>query len=167
MDFGTLDIFARILHVASVLVWVGHNWANVISQPRYRRVLPDAPGEAIRDLFVAASKREHATFRYASLLALGTGLWMLWSNGVLFDALLLQRNFALLGAGVWLALLMVANLWFVLWPYQKKVLGFVPATTEERLRYTRITFLSSRTNTILSIPTLSFMVAGAHGGGPF
>jgi uncharacterized membrane protein len=60
-------------------------------------------------------------------------------------------------------MLMVANLWLVMWPHQKKVLGFVPAPMEERLRCTRITFLASRTNTILSVSTLVLMVAGAHG----
>jgi len=58
---------------------------------------------------------------------------------------------------------MLVNLWLVLWPHQKKVLGFVPATLEERVRCARITFLSSRTNTMLSIPLLFFMAAGSHG----
>jgi len=58
---------------------------------------------------------------------------------------------------------MLLNLWLVLWPHQKKVLGFVPAPMEERVRCSRITFLSSRTNTILSIPLLFFMAASGHG----
>jgi uncharacterized membrane protein len=58
---------------------------------------------------------------------------------------------------------MVLNLWLVLWPHQKRVLGFVPAPAEERARAARVTFLSSRTNTILSIPLLFFMGAGTHG----
>jgi uncharacterized membrane protein len=58
---------------------------------------------------------------------------------------------------------MVLNLWLILWPHQKKVLGYVEATVEERLRCTRITFLSSRTNSFLSVATLFFMVTAAHG----
>ncbi len=58
---------------------------------------------------------------------------------------------------------MVCNLWFVLWPHQKRVLGFVAAPVDERLRCARITFLSARVNTMLSIPVLFFMAAGAHG----
>jgi len=58
---------------------------------------------------------------------------------------------------------MITNLWLVLWPHQKKVLGFVPAADAERIRCSRITFLSSRTNTILSFTTIFFMVSGAHG----
>jgi uncharacterized membrane protein len=59
---------------------------------------------------------------------------------------------------------MMLNVWFVLWPHQKKVLGFVPASVEERLRCSRITHLSARTNTMLSIPLLFFMGAAQHGG---
>ena len=59
---------------------------------------------------------------------------------------------------------MMLNVWFVLWPNQKKVLGLRPALVEERLRCSRITHLSSRTNTMLSIPLLFFMAAGSHGG---
>jgi uncharacterized membrane protein len=58
---------------------------------------------------------------------------------------------------------MVLNLWYVLWPHQKKVLGFIPADDNERIRCSRITFLSSRTNTILSFVTVFFMITGAHG----
>ena len=64
-------------------------------------------------------------------------------------------------------MLMVANLWLVLWPHQKKVLGFVQADVQERLRCARITFLSSRVNTVLSLITITLMIAGAHGGSIF
>jgi len=167
MFLTLIDVAARILHVVSVIVWMGHNWANVISQPRYRGILPTDPPEAVREVFMAAARREHGTFRYASLVALGTGLFMLWNRGLLADALLLNGAAAPIGIGVWLGLIMVANLWFVLWPHQKKVLGFVPAPVAERIRCTRVTFLSSRTNTILSIPAVSFMILGAHGGALF
>ncbi len=167
MDIALADAFARYLHVLSVIVWMGHNWANVVSRPRYRRVLPADPPEAIREVFVAAARREHGFFRYASLVALVTGLFMLWDRGLLADALRLRGSAAPIGIGIWLGLVMVANLWFVLWPHQKKVLGFVAAPVDERLRCTRITFLSSRTNTILSIPAIFFMVMGAHGAALF
>jgi uncharacterized membrane protein len=58
---------------------------------------------------------------------------------------------------------MVLNLWLVLWPNQKRVLGFVPASLEQRLQCSRRTFVSARVNTMLSIPLLFFMAAGAHG----
>jgi len=66
--------------------------------------------------------------------------------------------------GMWIGTVMMLNTWFVLWPHQKKVLGFVPATMQERLHGSRITFLSARVNTMLSIPLLFLMAANQHGG---
>ncbi|WP_288052048.1 urate hydroxylase PuuD [Acidiphilium sp.] len=161
------DPFLRVLHIMAIIVWMGHNWANVISRPRYRRILPEDPPAAMRDLFIAAAQREHGVFRHASLVALTTGILMLLDRGQLADALRLHGASAPLGLGVWLGVIMVANLWFVLWPHQKKVLGFVAASDHERLRCTRVTFLSSRTNTILSLPAIFLMVMGAHGAALF
>jgi uncharacterized membrane protein len=159
-----VDLAARWLHIAGVLVWVGHNWANVVNHPYYRRVLPQDPPDAIRGVFMAASKREHGVFRYASLVVWASGLVMLWMRGELVEAYTLSAPSPWIGLGVWAGTLMLLNLWLVLWPHQKKVLGFVAAPVEERLRCTRVTFLSSRTNSFLSLITLLFMVMGAHGG---
>jgi len=164
VDLTALDGVARYVHIVAIMVWMGHNWVNFIARPRYLRVLPQDPPEAARSVFIAAAQREHGVFRYASLAVIVTGLFMLWDRQELWDALTLHGAAAVIGIGVWLAVIMTANLWFVLWPHQKKVLAFVPATVEERLRCTRITFLSSRTNTILSIPAVFFMVMGSHAG---
>ena len=155
MDLGALDLVARTLHIASVIIWVGHNWVNVVQTPVFRGVLPADPAEAVREVFIGASKREHAIFRHASLVV--------WLTGA-FDALTLSGSSAVIGFGAWTGSLMVLNLWLIMWPHQKKVLGFVEAPIAERLRCARITFLSSRVNTVLSIATLVLMVAGAHGG---
>lgn len=155
---ASLDVFSRLLHILGLLVWMGHNYANVIQNPSFKPAQPSDPGSMI-----AAMKREHGIFRYASLVVLITGLYMLWFRGLLFDALTLSGSSLVIGIGVWIGIIMVANLWYVLWPHQKKVLGFVYATDDERIRCSRITFLSSRTNTILSIVTVFFMVTGAHG----
>ena len=146
------------MHIFSILVWMGHNYANVIQTPSF---IPAQPSDS--EAMTAAMKREHGTFRYASLVALVTGIYMLWYRGMFLDALTLSGHAVVMGVGVWLGFIMVLNLWFVLWPHQKKVLGFIPASDEERIRCSRITFLSSRTNTILSIATLFFMISGAHG----
>ena len=58
---------------------------------------------------------------------------------------------------------MMLNVWLVLWPNQKRVLGFIPASTEERIRRSRVTFLSGRVNTMLSVPLLFFMASSHHG----
>ena len=157
---ASLDLLARWGHILGVLVWMGHNFANFIQRPSFR---PLTPGESPEARFSAAMRREHATFRHASLVTLATGIYLLWYRGLMVDALTLSGRGMVIGLGVWLGLLMVANLWLVLWPHQRKVLGYVAAPADERIRCSRITFLSSRTNTILAFPTLFFMAAGAHG----
>lgn len=164
MALDVIDAGARWLHLMGLLVWMGHNYANVIQNPRYKPAGPTTPMEEIGERFAAALKREHGIFRHASLVVLATGAFMLWHRDTLLDVLMLHDGHVVLGIGVWLGIIMVANLWFVLWPHQKKVLGFIPATIEERIRCSRITFLSSRTNTILSFPALFFMAAGTHSG---
>lgn len=163
MSTEVLDLVARCLHIAGVIVWMGHNWSNVVHNPVYRGVLPQDPPQAAKDVFIAASKREHGIFRHSSLVVLATGLFMLWRRDLLLEALTLSGPAATLGLGVWLGTAMVSNLWLVMWPHQKKVLGSIPADTAERLRCSRVTFLSSRINTVLSFLTLLLMIAGAHG----
>jgi uncharacterized membrane protein len=155
---ASLDVASRILHILGILVWMGHNYANVIQNPKFKPAQPSDPGAML-----AAMKREHGIFRYASLVVLATGFYMLWFRGNLVDALMLSGPSAVIGIGAWLGIIMVLNLWYVLWPHQKKVLGFIPADDNERIRCSRITFLSSRTNTILSFVTVFFMITGAHG----
>jgi hypothetical protein len=158
-----IEVLARWLHFGGALVWIGHNYATAVTRARYVPLTaadlsdPDSPRQR------ALMQREHGTFRYASLVTLASGLLILWQRGWLEPALSLQGPLAPLGLGIWIAALMVCNLWFVLWPHQKRVLGFVPAPLEVRLRASRVTFLSARVNTLLSIPVLFFMGAGAHG----
>lgn len=156
--YASLDVIARIIHILGILVWMGHNYANVIQNPTFKAARPSDPEQML-----SALKREHGTFRYASLFVLGSGFYMLWYREILLDALMLSGTSAVIGVGVWIGIIMVLNLWYVLWPHQKKVLGFIPAEDEERIRCSRITFLSSRTNTILSFVAIFFMVIGAHG----
>jgi len=163
MDATLLEVVARWLHVLGALVWIGHNYATAVTRPRYVPLTaadlsdPESPRQQ------ALLRREHGMFRYASLLTWGSGALILWHRGWLEAALTLQGGLAPIGLGMWIATLMVLNLWFVLWPHQKRVLGFVPAPLEARLHASRVTFLSARVNTMLSIPVLFLMVAGAHG----
>ncbi len=163
MDATLLEVLARWAHYVGALVWIGHNYATAVNRPRYVPLAaadladPDSPRQR------ALLQREHGIFRYASLVTWGSGAFILWQRGWLEGALSLQGALAPIGVGMWLAIFMVLNLWFVLWPHQKRVLGFVPAPLEERLAASRVTFLSARVNTMLSIPVLFFMAAGAHG----
>jgi uncharacterized membrane protein len=159
-----LELLARWLHFLAGIIWVGHNYASVVQRPRWQPLAPSDLAEAGSPRLQAVINREHGTFRWAAVVTWVAGCFMLWQRGWLPGALSLEGSLAPLGVGVYIGTLMLLNLWFVLWPHQKKVLGLVPAPVAERLRCSRITHLSSRTNTMLSIPLLFFMAAGSHGG---
>lgn len=163
MEWPVFDLFMRWAHIIGALIWVGHNYANVVQRPNYRPLQREELSSNQGEVFMTLLNREHGTFRYASVVVWCSGVLMLWQRGWLIDAVTLNGYFAVIGTGFWLGTLMLLNLWLVLWPNQKKVLGFVPATLDERIRSSRITHLSSRTNTMLSIPLLFFMTASSHG----
>jgi uncharacterized membrane protein len=85
-------------------------------------------------------------------------------SGYLLAALGLQRPFTAIGIGMWLALVMAFNVWFIIWPNQKKALGIVTVTPEEKAKAARLAMLTSRANTMLSIPMLYCMVAQQNAG---
>jgi len=161
---ATLDLTLRWAHFLAGIIWVGHNYSSVVQRPTWR---PLTAADLVDDCsarFQALLNREHGFFRWASVVTWCAGVLMLWQHGWLAGAVALQGSLAPIGVGMYIGTLMMLNVWFVLWPHQKKVLGLVPAGIEERVRCSRITHLSSRTNTMLSIPLLFFMAAGSHGG---
>lgn len=164
MDGIAFDLLLRWTHFIAGIIWVGHNYSSVIQRPSWRALAPTDLSDDRSPRFQALLNREHGFFRWASVVAWSAGMLMLWRHGWLAGALGLQGGLAPIGLGVYIGTLMMANLWLVLWPHQQKVLGLKPAGIEERLRCSRITHLSSRTNTMLSIPLLFFMAAGSHGG---
>jgi uncharacterized membrane protein len=164
MDATAIDLVLRWTHFLAGIVWVGHNYSSVVQRPTWRPYTAAELGNDRSERFMALVKREHGFFRWASVVTWATGMLMLWQRGWLPGALALDGALAPIGVGMYIGTLMMANVWLVLWPHQKKVLGIVPATLEERLRCTRITHLSSRTNTMLSIPLLFFMAASSYGG---
>lgn len=164
MDLVLVDVLARWVHFLAGIVWVGHNYASVVQRPSWRPLAASDLADGSGPAFQALMNREHGTFRWAAVVTWLAGLFMLWQRGWLPGALSLDGALAPIGVGTYIGTLMMLNVWFVLWPHQKKVLGIVPAPLEERLRCSRITHLSSRTNTMLSIPLLFFMAAGSHGG---
>ncbi|KIL99505.1 hypothetical protein CCC_04021 [Paramagnetospirillum magnetotacticum MS-1] len=164
LSSALIDLALRWIHVGGALIWIGHNYANFISRPHFVPFAGDGSGlDPTGHDFQARLAREHGTFRWASVVVWCTGLAMLARAGIVTEALSLSGAAAPIGLGFWIGTLMVANLWLVLWPHQKKVLGFVAAPFEERVRCSRVTFLSARVNTLLSIPLLGLMVGGAHG----
>jgi uncharacterized membrane protein len=83
-------------------------------------------------------------------------------NVGLKNAFLLQGPGLIIGIGAWLGTIMLFNVWVLIWPSQKKILGIVQATDEEKARARKIALMASRTNTLLSIPMLMCMVGHGH-----
>lgn len=163
MESHVFDLLLRWAHFFGGLIWVGHNYASVVQRPTFRPLTRSDLVTDSGETSMALLNREHGTFRYASVVTWIAGILMLWQRGWLMDAITLHGYFAVIGMGMWIGTIMLANLWLVLWPHQQKVLGFVPAAVEERIRCARITHLSSRVNTMLSIPLMFFMAASSHG----
>lgn len=161
---AVFDVLARWAHFLAGIIWVGHNYSSVVQRPTWRPLTAADLSSDDSPRFQALLNREHGFFRWASVVTWCAGIYMLWHRGWLPGALGLKGALAPIGLGMYIGTLMMLNVWFVLWPHQKKVLGLVPASLEVRLRCSRITHLSSRTNTMLSIPLLFFMAAGSHGG---
>jgi uncharacterized membrane protein len=163
MDPAIIDVLLRWIHLLAGIVWIGHNYAGVVLVPRFVPYSPaQEPTGVVTSSYMGRVSREHGMFRYTSLVAIATGLLMLANSNRLVSALMLDGIDAPIGLAVWIGIFMAANLWFVMWPHQKKVLGFVEAPDAERVRCSRITFLSARVNTTLSLPLLFFMETGAH-----
>ena len=152
---------ARWLHVLSGLMWVGLlYYFNFVQMPSMAKI-PDEHKPAISKVIAPAAL---FWFRWAAKATLVTGLLLAWLNGYLGSALLLEAPFRAIGIGMWLAMVMWFNVWFVIWPNQKKALGMVPADPEAKARSARAAMLTSRLNTVLSVPMLYCMVAQQNGG---
>jgi uncharacterized membrane protein len=103
-------------------------------------------------------------FRWAALATVVTGILVAGGSLYLGKALMLQQPFLAIGIGMWLALIMAFNVWFIIWPNQKKALGIVVVEAAEKAKAARTAMLTSRLNTMLSIPMLYMMVAQQNGG---
>ena len=163
MDMQLIDWILRAAHFAAGIVWIGHNYANVAQRPNWQPLQREELTDPRNPAFMGRLNREHGLFRWAAVVTWIAGMLMLWRKDWLLPALTLQGTLAGIGLGAWIGTIMLLNLWLVLWPHQKKVLGFTPAPVEERIRCARVTFLSSRTNTMLSIPLLVLMASSHHG----
>ena len=157
------------LHVAAGVAWIGLlYYFNFVQVPSIAEANADegGPGPAAITKYVAP--RALLWFRWAALVTWVTGAAYLHLNGVLGDAFELGMRTGnayatTIGIGAWLGTIMLFNVWVLIWPNQKKVLGIVEATAEEKTKAARTAFLASRTNTMLSIPMLMSMVGAGHG----
>ena len=118
----------------------------------------------IRPIIFALAAAALFWFRWAALATVVTGLLLAWMNAYIVQALSLAPGARAIGIGMWLALVMAFNVWFIIWPNQKKALGIVVVEAAEKAAAARLAMLTSRANTMLSIPMLYCMAAQSHGG---
>ena len=155
------SFFFRWLHVSCGVMWIGLLWYfNFVQIPSMPKI-PDEQKPAISKVIAPTAL---FWFRWAALATVVTGLIVASLQGYLHAALRLQVGFAAIGIGMWLALIMAFNVWFIIWPNQKKALGIVQVEPAEKAAAARLAMLVSRTNTMLSIPMLFMMSAQSHGG---
>jgi len=154
----------RYFHVISGIMWIGLLWyLNFIQIPSMPKI-PDDQKPAIGKVIAPAVL---FWFRWAALSTIVTGLIVAYLNGYIHQALALGigsgggKNTAI-GIGMWLGLIMAYNVWFIIWPNQKKVLGIVEVTPEEKAKSAKTAMLFSRTNTLLSLPMLLSMVSAQN-----
>jgi uncharacterized membrane protein len=154
-------ILVRWLHILAGITWIGLlYYFNVIQVPSVAKAKADGVAGDIVPKIIAP--RALLWFRWAALVTWLTGAYYLYSKWGLGNAFMLKGTAATIGTGAWLGTIMLFNVWVLIWPNQKKVLGMVEATDEQKAKGARIAFLASRTNTMLSIPMVFFMVTGAH-----
>ncbi len=150
----------RYLHVVSGVMWIGLLWYfNFVQVPSMPKI-PDEQKPAITKVIAPAVL---FWFRWSALSTIITGLIVAYLNGYIHEAFALGigsgggKNTAI-GIGMWLGLIMAFNVWVIIWPNQKKVLGIVEVSPEEKAISAKKALMASRTNTLLSLPMLLCMV---------
>jgi uncharacterized membrane protein len=162
VDHAWGTFIMRWLHVLSGVMWIGLLWyLNFVQVPTMPKIEP-AEHRAAVSKFIAPEVL--FWFRYAALATVITGLLLAWMSGYLFEALTFKKGVHAIGIGMWMALIMAFNVWFVIWPNQQRVLGLVDYPADQKPKAARIALIASRTNTMLSIGMLYCMVAQSHGG---
>ena len=156
----------RWAHVFAGIMWIGLLYFfNFVNVDAMKAATAAGEGAPISKYVVP---RALFYFRWGAVATwlVGAGLLSTYTapNGMngFAAAFGLQGSYAPIGFGAWLGTIMLFNVWVLIWPNQKKILGIVPATDEEKAKARRVAFLASRTNTMLSIPMLFFMVTGPH-----
>jgi len=152
----------RWLHVFFGVLWIGLlYYLNFVQVP----TMPKVPAELKKGVTGYIAPNVFFFFRYGALFTVLTGLGIAFVDGYGHQALTFsgEGNVNLIGLGMWLALIMAFNVWFIIWPAQKKILGIVEATDEAKAKAAPLAIAASRTNLLLSLPMLYCMVSANLG----
>ena len=166
--FNELSL-ARWLHILAGITWIGLlYYFNLVQIPGVALANADkgGPGGAGVNKYIAP--RALFWFRWGAVVTWLTGAWYLTRESKFLSALTLgnlgeDRYGLIIGIGAWLGTIMLFNVWVLIWPNQKKVLGIVSATDEQKAAARKVAMLASRTNFVLSIPMLLCMGSALHG----
>lgn len=157
-----LNGFLRFLHVLCGIMWIGLlYYFNFVQIP----TMPKVPADLKPGVSKYIAPEALFWFRWAALATVVTGLIVAMLSGYVHQALMLKSPYRVIGFGMWLALIMAFNVWFLIWPNQKKALGIVEASPEAKAKAATTAMIFSRTNTMLSIPMLYCMVTQGFLGG--
>ena len=161
-DGMAFELFAlRWLHIVAGVMWIGLLWYfNFVQIP----TMPKVPAELKGGVTGYIAPAALFWFRWGAMATIVTGLLLALMNGYLVQALSLQKGHHAIGLGMWLGAIMWFNVWFIIWPNQKKALGIVTVAPEEKAKAAKMAGMASRFNTMLSIPMLYCMVAQQNGG---
>lgn len=158
------------MHVLVGIVWIGLlYYFNFVQVPGMAKAKADGTAAGISKHIAPTAL---LWFRWAALITWITGALALEAlhtaegSGVV-AAFTFQSGFEIIGMGAWLGTIMLFNVWVLIWPNQKKVLGLVEASDEQKAKAGFVALMASRTNTLLSIPMILGMTAHGHGGFPF
>jgi uncharacterized membrane protein len=159
------------IHVLAGITWIGLlYYFNFVQVPALAEAAADKGGPGGAGISKYVAPRALLWFRWGAVVTWLSGAAYLLRIGQLDDAFMLglnataAGNATIIGVGAWLGTIMLFNVWVLIWPNQKKVLGLVEATAEQITKARRVAFLASRTNTMLSVPMLMSMVGYGHGG---
>ena len=154
-----LPFLFRWLHVMCGVMWIGLLWYfNFVQIPSMPKI-PDEQKPAIGKVIAPTAL---FWFRWAALFTVLTGLIVATLSGYAHQAFTLQAPFRAIGLGMWIAVIMAFNVWFIIWPNQKRALGIVAVEPDVKAKSARVAMLTSRINTVLSVPMLFLMSAQSH-----
>jgi uncharacterized membrane protein len=162
--YNWLRFLFRWLHVVSGVMWIGLLWYfNFVQIPTMPKI-PDELKPAVGKHIAPAAL---FWFRWGAMATIVTGLILAWMEGYVLQAIGLGladgvAKHTAIGIGMWLGAIMWFNVWFVIWPNQKRALGIVQADADSKAKSARVAMLTSRTNTALSIPMLYAMVSAQN-----
>jgi uncharacterized membrane protein len=161
---------ARWLHIVTGITWIGLlYYFNLVQIPALGDAAADKGGPGGAGISKYVAPRALFWFRWAAVATWVTGFWYLARNhalgafGLGLGGPEVNPYLLVIGIGAWLGTIMLFNVWVLIWPNQKKVLGLTPASDEEKAKARRVAMLASRTNFVLSIPMLMCMGAAGHG----